>query len=215
MPLSRFISDLDRLIAEFQTDAPTSVHTFEELRMAVARMNEIRRQLDIAYNKLTPAIAIAEMEIVHNLVDFSAAERQLNDRFLMDEQCLTGQGEMDDEHRELIGLGNRVYLLSRGERVTAEQVFAALEDLTEHTRAHFATEERLMDEVGFPGHEQHRTIHTKMLDYLAEMADLVGTAPLAVAIKLEKFLGSWFIWHMQKDDAELARYWLRHTAKAA
>lgn len=215
MPLSRFIADLDELTAEFRTDAPTSAQTFEELRMAVARMNEIRRQLDIACKKLMPAIAIAEMEIVHQLVDFSDGERRLVDRFLMDEQYLTGLGEVDDEHRELLGLGNRVYLLSRNAAVTADQVFAALEDLTEHARSHFATEERLMEEVAFPAAMQHRTIHARMLDYLAEMADLVAASPLVVAIKLEKFLGSWFIWHMQKDDAELARYWLASTAKAA
>lgn len=215
MPLSRFIADLDRLTAEFRTDTPTAAATFDELRMAVARMNEIRRQLDIASRKLMPAIAIAEMEIVHQQVDFSMGERRLADRFLMDEQYLTGVDEVDDEHRELLGLGNRVYLLSRNDDVTADQVFAALEDLTEHARAHFATEERLMDDVGFPGAAQHRTIHGRMLDYLAEMADLVPASPLTVAIKLEKFFGSWFVWHMQRDDAELARYWLACTTKAA
>lgn len=215
MPLSRFIADLDQLAAEFGSDKPTSAATFDELRMAVARMNEIRRQLDIAGRKLMPAIAIAEMELVHQLVDFSPPDRRSSDRFLMDDQYLTGLDEMDAEHRELIGLGNRVYLLSRDDDVTADQVFAALEDLTEHVRAHFATEERLMDESAFPAAAQHRTIHARMLDYLAEMADLVGASPLTVAIKLEKFLGSWFIWHMQKDDAELARYWLACTAEAA
>jgi len=215
MPLSRFIADLDELIAEFRAETPTSSQTFEELRMAVARMNEISRQVDIARQKLMPAIAIAEMEIVHQRVEFPEHDRGLDDRFLMDEQYLTGLGEMDAEHRELIGLGNRVYLLSRNACVTADQVFAALEDLTEHTRSHFATEERLMDEVAFPAAAQHRTIHARMLDYLAEMADLVSAGPLVVAIKLEKFLGSWFIWHMQKDDAELARYWLANSAQAA
>lgn len=215
MPLSRFIADIDRLTAEFRSDTPTAAATFDELRMAVARMNEIRRQVDIAGRKLMPAIAIAEMEIVHELVDFSVPEMRPADRFMMNEQYLTGLGEMDEEHRRLIGLGNRVYLLSRGDSVTADQVFAALEELTEHVRAHFATEERLMDEVRFPGAGQHRTIHARMLAYLAEMADLVVAGPLTVAIKLEKFLGSWFIWHMQRDDAELARYWLANTVKAA
>ncbi len=215
MPLSRFIADLDGLVAEFRSDQPTSAETFEELRMAVARMNEIRRQVDIAGRKLVPAIAIAEMEIVHQLVDFPAVERRFDDRFPMDDDYLTGVEEMDDQHRQLIELGNRLYLLSRTGSVTADQVFTALEELTEHTRAHFASEEQLMDEVAFPAAAPHRAIHARMLGYLAETADLVAASPLTVAIKLEKFLGSWFVWHMQKDDAELARYWLACTAKAA
>lgn len=214
MPLSRVISDLDELLAEFQNDTPTPAGTFDELRMAVVRLSEIQRQLDIAHAKLMPAIAIAEMVIVHQHVDFSEAERRLNDRFLMDEQCLTGVAEIDAEHRELIALGNRVYLLSHAKQVTAEQIGAALADLTRHARAHFAAEERLMEAVSFPAREKHRTIHEKMLDYLDEMAALAPRGPLVVAIKLEKFLGSWFIWHMQKDDTEMARYYLAHAPES-
>ena len=208
MPLFRIISDLDELLAEFQNDTPTRDATFNELRMTAARLGEIQRQLDIAHRKLMPAIAMAEMVIAHKHVDFSEAERRLNDRFLMDEQCLTGVPGMDEEHRELIRIGNRVYLMAHAKHVDAGQIGAAVEELRSHTRAHFATEELMMDEVQFPARDKHITIHEKMLDYLDEMAALAPGRPLIVAIKLEKFLGSWFIWHMQKDDTELARYYL-------
>lgn len=208
MPLFRIISDLDELLAEFQNDAPTRDATFNELRMTAARLGEIQRQLDIAHRKLMPAIAMAEMAIAHKHVDFSEAERRLNDRFLIDEQCRTGVSGMDEEHRELIRIGNRVYLMSHAKHVDAGQIGAAVEELRSHTRAHFATEELLMDEVQFPARAKHRMIHEKMLDYLDEMAVLAPGRPLVVAIKLEKFLGSWFIWHMQRDDTEMARYYL-------
>lgn len=211
MPLFRIISDLDELLAELRNDTPTRDATFDELRMTAARLGEIQRQLDFAHRKLMPAIAMAEMAIAQKHVDFSAAERRLNDRFLMDEQCLTGIAELDDEHRRLISIGNRVYLMSHSTHVDAAQIAAAVDELRSHTRAHFATEELLMDEVQFPARDKHRTIHEKMLDYLDEMAAMAPGSPLIIAIKLEKFLGSWFIWHMQKDDTEMARYYLENT----
>lgn len=212
MPLFRIISDLDELLAEFQNDTPTRDVTFNELRMTAARLGEIQRQLDIAHRKLMPAIAMAEMVIAHKHVDFTEVERRLNGRFLFEEQCLTGVDELDEEHRELIRIGNRVYLMSHSIHVDAGQIGAAVDELRNHTRAHFATEELLMDEVQFPAREKHRTIHEKMLDYLDEMAALAPGSPLIIAIKLEKFLGSWFIWHMQKDDTEMARYYLENTS---
>ena len=213
MPLFRIISDLDELLAEFQNDMPTRDATFSELRMTAARLSEIQRQLDIAHRKLMPAIAMAEMAIAHKHLDFSEAERRLNDHFLMDKQCLTGVPAMDEEHRELIRIGNRVYLMAHAKYVDADQIGAAVDELRSHTRAHFASEELLMDEVQFPARDKHRTIHEKMLDYLDEMAALAPGRPLIVAIKLEKFLGSWFIWHMQKDDTEMARYYLDNTQR--
>jgi len=47
-----------------------------------------------------------------------------------------------------------------------------------------------------------------MLSYLAEMYELASTQPLVVAIKLEKFLGSWFIWHVQREDVDFARHYV-------
>jgi hypothetical protein len=48
----------------------------------------------------------------------------------------------------------------------------------------------------------HRGIHPHMLDYLTEMKSVV-------VIKLEKFLGSWFLWHRQREDRHFSQYTLR------
>jgi hypothetical protein len=45
-----------------------------------------------------------------------------------------------------------------------------------------------------------------MYDYLQEIFDLARETPLMVVIRLEIFLGSWFIWHMQQDDRDFAEF---------
>lgn len=206
MPLSRFISDLDALIAEFKNDAPTNALAFDDLRLAVARLNEIRRQVDIAYQKLGPIISLAEMDVIHNRVDFSASERELEDRFLIHDHCVSGHTQMDEEHRELMALGNRVFAVACGSSANAANVQDAVGDFASNALEHFRNEEALMAAHNFPEAVQHRSVHERMLEYIEEMRELALAQPLAVAIKIEKFLGSWFIWHMQRDDVELARH---------
>lgn len=206
MPLSRFIADLDSLIDEFKADAPTNALAFDDLRLAVARLNEIRRQVDIAYDKLGPIIALAEMDIIHNRVDFSQREGELTQRFLIHEHCLSGHAQIDAEHHELVALGNRVFALARGSSASAASVRNAVADFAANAREHFRSEETLMVAHGFPEAMQHRTVHERMIEYIEEMRERALTQPLAVAIKMENFLGSWFIWHMQQDDMRLARH---------
>ena len=64
MPITRFIADLDKLMDEFASEAPSPGIAYAQLRMAVARMNELQRQLDIAREKLGAILSLAEMKII-------------------------------------------------------------------------------------------------------------------------------------------------------
>jgi hemerythrin len=207
MPISRFLSDLDQLIADFKADGPTSAATYDELRLAAARLNEISRQLAIAYRKIEPVIAMAEMEAMHDQREsIDAAERAVNDRFLVHEACLTGHQRIDEDHRELFALSNRVFALACATHVTSTDVLNLLNDFLAHCREHFAYEESLMAKFGFPVADKHKVSHDRMIEYIEEMRTLTPTNPMVVAIKMDKFIGSWFTWHMQRDDMALAEH---------
>jgi hemerythrin-like metal-binding protein len=206
MPLSRLIFDLDTLTERFNSNGRVNALTFDELRLAVARLNETRRQLDIASQKLGPVMSLAETHIIYNQVDFPESEAELNERFLIHERCITGHAAIDEEHRELMTLGNRVFAVACGPSSSAANVSAALDHFASNAIEHFRSEEALMQANGYPQTIQHQSMHERMREYLIEMRDLALSEPLAVAIKIERFLGSWFIWHMQHDDAQLAHH---------
>jgi hemerythrin-like metal-binding protein len=207
MPLSRFIADLDQLVEVFDGGQSVSNRSFESLRIAVARMNEIRRQLSVAQEKLNTSLAIAESEVIHGTTDsMPLLEREMSDRFRMYDFCKTGIPEIDDEHDTLMRLGNRLYSMSFADDVSRAEVESVLTELITFAQRHFDDEERLMEARGFPQLEQHRATHKRMCDYLQEIFDLARETPLMVTIRLEIFLGSWFIWHMQRDDMEFAQF---------
>lgn len=210
MPLSRFIADLDDLVRVFNGSQPPSNRSFENLRIAVTRMNEIRRQLAIAQEKLNASLAIAESELIggNAAAEAPAPERERGDRFQIYDFCKTGIDEIDEEHHALMRLGNRLYAMSFDDEVARADIDAVLTELISFAQRHFADEERLMEASGYPGLEAHRATHKRMCDYLSEVYDLARETPLLVTIRLEIFLGSWFVWHMQRDDVEFARFCL-------
>jgi hemerythrin len=71
--------------------------------------------------------------------------------------------EMNTVHAEEVERLNRIEALLDADASETE-LSDALEALFEHTREHFANEERLMREVGFPAYEMHRSEHGRALN---------------------------------------------------
>jgi len=71
--------------------------------------------------------------------------------------------EMNAVHAEEVELLNRIeVLLDTG--APESELSSALETLFEHTCEHFANEERLMREIGFPAYDMHKSEHDRVLN---------------------------------------------------
>ena len=86
---------------------------------------------------------------------------QATEMFWTEEMCV-GVEELDDDHKQLIALPNEANeTLSSGQ--SREVVGEVLDRLVEKTTTHFAHEESLFDQTGFPGAVAHRREHDLML----------------------------------------------------
>lgn len=70
---------------------------------------------------------------------------------------------MNDVHAEEVELLNSIESLLASE-ASQDEIGAAVEALFDHTREHFANEERLMREVGFPPYMMHKSEHDRVLN---------------------------------------------------
>ncbi len=84
----------------------------------------------------------------------------------------------------------------------------ALDDLVRHTRAHFADEEKLMRDVGFPAYPIHQGEHERVL---AEMSARIDAwrrdhdfATLADWMRSD--VAEWFVGHIASMDMMTARF---------
>lgn len=105
---------------------------------------------------------------------------------------------MDKEHQRLVDLINSLFSAMRAGR-GKDAIGAVLADLIEYTKTHFAHEERLMKETGFPGYEEQRRAHealiAKVLDIQQKYAN--GTA---LSQEVMSFLKNWLVNHIQGMD---------------
>jgi len=80
--------------------------------------------------------------------------------------------------------------------------------LFEHTRRHFAEEERLMQETRFPPYPMHKSEHDQVLANMAAQIERWQYGRDAVATRdwLGKAVGDWFITHVSTMDLVTAGF---------
>lgn len=102
---------------------------------------------------------------------------------------------IDGQHRHLLELINRLQeALSSGNDL--DELLESLRELVRYTEHHFATEERLMDEVGATA-ERHRGEHRHLLEGLMRFTSKLDTASVSES---SHFLKDWLFRHIDEVD---------------
>ncbi len=114
---------------------------------------------------------------------------------------------MNRDHAEFVELRETllVMLAHQGNPAEAD---ALLDRLLEHTRRHFAEEERLMQETRFPPYPMHKGEHDRVLaDMESHVARWKQERDItALSDWLEVGLVDWFVGHVSTMDFVTARY---------
>lgn len=114
---------------------------------------------------------------------------------------------MNRDHAEFSALrGQLLDLLAAG--TPAPQVSALLDELLEHTRHHFAEEERLMQEVGFPPYPIHKGEHDRVLADMSARSQRWKQDRDVEALRewLDQAVGDWFMAHVGTMDSVTAEF---------
>ena len=109
---------------------------------------------------------------------------------------------VDLEHRKMIKMINDVYA-SVDDKHDVEAVEAALGDIHAGISAHFALEERVMQEAAYSEYAAHKDNHEKLLDEIRDMMDSYADDPEAGREMLQHSLSDWFGHHFATFDARL------------
>ncbi len=90
-----------------------------------------------------------------------------------------------------------------------EKISELLDQLIEFTRMHFWSEEQLMEQTGFPGLEEHRAEHHRMLAEILQAAHRLQYGEgIASASACSAGLHDGFLKHIEGMDQEYGP-WLR------
>lgn len=111
-----------------------------------------------------------------------------------------GHTEIDAHQQQLFDLTNR--MLATQDVATLRQL---LQELYRNACDHFALEERLMDELGYPGVDAHRQAHRRTLDRLDILCMDVGKGMLNKR-GIEALMREWAEKHVPGEDAVFGHY---------
>ena len=114
---------------------------------------------------------------------------------------------MNRDHADFIALRDKLLGLLSDPAPDA-RVDTLLDELLEHTRHHFAEEERLMQESRFPPYPMHKGEHDKVLADMAAKVEGWKREHDSAALRqwLDRGVGDWFVNHVSTMDFVTARY---------
>jgi len=121
------------------------------------------------------------------------------------ESYSVGAEQFDNEHRKLVELINRMFVIVRNN----DDIMAisdAVTRLIDYTEFHFTSEEEAMKEIGFPDLAAHKQQHAEPVREVTTFQQRLLTDDGAIAPELYSFLRDWLLTHIMNEDKKYARY---------
>ena len=125
-----------------------------------------------------------------------------------DASLVTGNEMIDGQHKELIGKIDKLVECCEqgGGKLEAIKM---LDYLSDYTEFHFGEEEKLQEEVSYPGMEGHKAKHAEFKKAVAELHEMLveeeGPSEAFVAA-VKKNVVDWLFDHIKNMDQALAAF---------
>ncbi len=122
-----------------------------------------------------------------------------------DDDLATGIREVDDQHKRLLDLVNRLNdaVVEGDEEDILEQT---LSELVDYTIYHFNTEERLMSAAAYPEYVSHQACHDALTKKVLEARRRMRSGESAIHIEILEYLRNWLLNHIKVTDKKVGRY---------
>ena len=107
--------------------------------------------------------------------------------------------EIDEQHKKLVGLINKLFeAMANGK--SSEIMQSVLSELSNYVLIHFATEEKLMKQLGYEDYEYHKQEHTYFIEKLNEFKIKFSSGNASISLELLNFLKDWLLKHIIGTD---------------
>jgi len=115
------------------------------------------------------------------------------------EAMSVGVAELDQQHQGLVALLNQFHeqmMAGRGRAALAP----VLDELLRYTEVHFAAEERLFLELGYPHALSHHVQHVALTAKVHALRDEAAAGRRFVSLETLNFLRDWLTEHIMNAD---------------
>ena len=130
-----------------------------------------------------------------------------------DESLVTGNEMIDGQHKELIGKINK--LVDCCEQSSGKlEAIKMLDYLSDYTEFHFGAEEKLQEEISYPGLEEHKKQHAAFVKAVSELHEMLEEeeGPTDAFVEAaNKNVIDWLYKHIKGFDCSVASYVNMHS----
>lgn len=112
--------------------------------------------------------------------------------------------EIDEQHRHLVGMINRLHeamVANKGRELQQE----IITELVAYTGFHFATEEKYMRSFGYAGYFAHKKEHEQFAAEAAELKARVDRGGLVLTLEVMTLLKDWLQNHILGTDMKYSQ----------
>ncbi|MDG5799611.1 bacteriohemerythrin [Marinilabiliaceae bacterium ANBcel2] len=106
---------------------------------------------------------------------------------------------IDKQHQQLFSTLNNFYEGLRN-RESDENMARMIEKLLLYAKEHFATEEKHMQAVGFPGLDNHRKEHQAFIEKAEDFHKKFTSGKLLLSLEVTNFIKEWIHNHILTED---------------
>ena len=122
------------------------------------------------------------------------------DQFLWEDRYSLGNEKIDEQHKWMFNLANRLAGVS-----DKESVKIIVLELYKYIREHFSYEEKIMKSAGYPLFSEHKQLHEKVIKQLNEISLSTFKSDKDL-YKFKKFLFDWLVEHIMHEDKKYSSY---------
>ncbi|PKL42734.1 MAG: hypothetical protein CVV41_11915 [Candidatus Riflebacteria bacterium HGW-Riflebacteria-1] len=127
------------------------------------------------------------------------------------EAYLIGCPTVDEQHKELIEKVDELEQRLENDEADDHSFTDALMFVVDYARDHFRDEENLMFETGYPGFENHRMLHDRLVNHLANFLKDMQQGNGGTFSELVSYLHVWIDGHVLVEDIKFGKFF--RTAK--
>lgn len=122
--------------------------------------------------------------------------------FKWKEEYATGIEEIDNQHRNLLNIGAKLYdKISRRDEDHYDEILNLIDELRDYTMYHFGYEEKLLAEVGFEYFDDHKMEHDVFIQKVNEIDDTeIDINQGRFMMNLIVFIADWIEKHILDSD---------------
>ena len=120
---------------------------------------------------------------------------------------LVGEETIDSQHKELVRLTNEFYSGALMGGVMAKVFFMqTIKGAMHYVKTHFATEEELMQKLGYPFFHEHKKQHENFISEVTQQILIFEEEDNPDPVGFVHYLMSWVLNHIAESDKKYSSY---------